>query len=227
MGPVISRTKGRTPSPTTMGGALGPKVWPGHGLPQGCGVGVGVGRSRQFWPESESESTVLAGVGVGVDNFSRPESESESTKFYRPRLRPCSRKIASHHAKLLSSEGKMAFIPKIQNGQTTKSTYDFDKSFLFLPKFTNLHWFGEPKGPNRCFPELIGRSRSRSRSGVGVDFVRPDRSRSGVGVDFVRPESESESESAKVGSTPQPWTYDLGQILDTPMASLHHALLGS
>ena len=37
---------------------------------QGCEVGdgvwVGVGRSRQFWPESESESILKTGAGVGV-----------------------------------------------------------------------------------------------------------------------------------------------------------------
>ena len=43
--------------------------------------------SRQFWPESESES--------------------ETIKFYRIRLRLCGRKITFHHVKFLPSEGKM------------------------------------------------------------------------------------------------------------------------
>ena len=76
-----------------------PGKWNGYGVGVECWVGVGP--SRQFWPESASESI----------------------KFYRLRLRPRSQKIVFHYVKFRPSERKYnlsRIIKVVSNGVNLK-----------------------------------------------------------------------------------------------------------
>ena len=118
---------------------------------QGCGVGVGIGRSRLFWPESES------------------------TKFCRLRLRLCSRKISFHRAQRRQNDLTRRLTVMGEQSRPTIQTNIFPSPEVHdyacnCTGSVNRNGIGSYSWPNKCFPELIGWSRSRRRSGVGVDL---------------------------------------------------------
>ena len=125
-------------------------------------------RSRsRIQSQSRSESTVLAGVEIrnriGVDKML-------PTPTPAPKSDNC---LSSCEVSAQWRQNDVSW-----SGQPTGSTYHFGPPFL-CTGLVNRKCLGS--WSNKCIPEVIGRSRGRIRSGVGVEFVR----------------SESESESAK------------------------------